>query len=124
MTAKRKAALAALLLLLLFLVGCGQEQAENPDAETYMFTDSAGRTVALPKKIERIAPSGAVAQMALFAIAPDQLVGISGKWKDTALPYLSAEQRRLPVLGQFYGMNNFNKEEVLSAAPHVIIDVC
>lgn len=123
MTAKRKAALAALLLLLLFLVGCAQEQAENRAAETYMFTDSAGRTVALPKKIERIAPSGGVAQMALFAIAPDQLVGISGKWKDAALPYLSEEQRRLPVLGQFYGMKNFNKEEVLAAAPQVIIDV-
>ena len=31
-------------------------------------------------------PLGGLAQMALFAIAPDKLVGVSGQWKDTALP--------------------------------------
>ena len=75
---KRNALLTVLFLLLILLVGCGQEEKENPVAETYTFTDSAGRTVELPKQIDRIAPSGGLAQMALFAIAPDKLVGISG----------------------------------------------
>ena len=78
--------LTALFLLLLLLVGCGQEAAENPVSETYLFTASVGRTVEIPKRIDRIAPSGGLAQMALFAIAPDKLVGVSGQWKDTALP--------------------------------------
>ena len=80
--------LTALFLLLLLLVGCGQEAAENPVSETYLFTASVGRTVEIPKRIDRIAPSGGggLAPMALFAIAPDKLVGVSGQWKDTALP--------------------------------------
>ena len=78
--------LTALFLLLLLLVGCGQEAAENPVSETYLFTASVGRTVEIPKRIDRIASSGGVAQMALFAIAPDKLVGVSGQWKNTALP--------------------------------------
>lgn len=120
---KRFSLLAVCLLLLALLVGCGQEKTENPPAETYTFTDSAGRTVELPKQIDRIAPSGGLAQMALFAIAPDKLVGVSGQWKDAALPYVGDQYRDLPVLGQFYGMKNFNKEAVLSANPQVIIDV-
>ena len=120
---KRNALLTVLFLLLILLVGCGQEEKENPVAATYTFTDSAGRTVELPKQIDRIAPSGGLAQMALFAIAPDKLVGISGQWKDAALPYVGDQYRDLPVLGQFYGMKNFNKEAVLSVNPQVIIDV-
>ena len=120
---KRIVLLTVLLLLLLLLVGCGQQAAENPPAETYSFTDSAGRTVEIPKQIDRIAPSGGLAQMALFAIAPDKLVGVSGQWKDTALPYVGDQYRDLPILGQFYGMKNFNKEAVLSVNPQVIIDV-
>ena len=50
--------LTALFLLLLLLVGCGQEAAENPVSETYLFTASVGRTVEIPKRIDRIAPSG------------------------------------------------------------------
>lgn len=120
---KRFVLLTVLLLLLLLLVGCGQQAAENPPAETCSFTDSAGRTVEIPKQIDRIAPSGGLAQMALFAIAPDKLVGVSGQWKDTALPYVGDQYCDLPILGQFYGMKNFNKEAVLSVNPQVIIDV-
>ena len=120
---KRNALLTVLFLLLILLVGCGQEEKANPVAATYTFTDSAGRTVELPKQIDRIAPSGGLAQMALFAIAPDKLVGVSGQWKDTTLPYVGNQYRDLPILGQFYGMKNFNKEAVLSANPQVIIDV-
>lgn len=120
---KRNPLLIVLLLLLVLLVGCGQETKENSASETYLFTDSAGRTVELPKQIDRIAPSGGLAQMALFAIAPDKLVGVSGQWKDTVLPYVGDQYGDLPILGQFYGMKNFNKEAVLSVNPQVIIDV-
>ena len=120
---KRNSLLIVLLLLLVLLVGCGQETKENSASETYLFTDSAGRTVELPKQIDRIAPSGGLAQMALFAIASDKLVGVSGQWKDSVLPYVGDQYRDLPILGQFYGMKNFNKEAVLSVNPQVIIDV-
>ena len=46
-------------------------------ADTVAFTDSAGRTVQLPANIERIAPSGPVAQMVLMSIAPERFVGLA-----------------------------------------------
>ena len=112
--------LAVLFLLTCILAGCGAQEAEK---DTYPFTDSAGRTVEVPKHIERIAPSGGLAQVALFALAPDALVGVAGKWKDTALPYVGAQYADLPVFGQVYGMKNLNKEAILAAAPQIIIDV-
>ena len=120
---KRNMLLTILFLILLVLVGCGQKTKEDLASDTYVFMDSAGCTVELPKQIDRIAPSGGVAQMVLFAIAPDKIVGISSKWKEAALPYLHDEYRNLPIFGQFYGMKNFNKKAVLSAHPQVIIDV-
>ncbi|EFR40714.1 periplasmic binding protein [Selenomonas sp. oral taxon 137 str. F0430] len=121
MPCKKNLFLAVLFLLTCVLVGCSTERQENDD--TYPFTDSAGRTVELPKHIERIAPSGGLAQVALFAVAPDALVGVAGKWKDAALPYIGTKYADLPVFGQFYGMKNLNKEAILSANPQVIIDV-
>lgn len=115
--------IALFLLLSLLVSACGNTAQESTVPETYSFTDSAGRTVELPKTVDRIAPSGGLAQIALFAIAPEKLVGISGKWKDAALPYVGEQYANLPVLGQFYGMKNFNKEAVLAANPQVIIDV-
>lgn len=123
MNRKRTALLVVCALFLFLLAGCGMEAKEDSAAETYAFTDSAGRKVELPKQIDRIAPSGGLAQAALFAIAPDKLVGISTRWKDSALPYVGEKYRELPVFGQFYGMKNFNKEAVLAAKAQVIIDV-
>ncbi len=123
MNRKRTALLVVCALFLFLLAGCGPEAKEDGAAETYAFTDSAGRKVNLPKQIDRIAPSGGLAQAALFAIAPDKLVGISSPWKDSALSYVGEKYSELPVFGQFYGMKNFNKEAVLAANPQVIIDV-
>ena len=77
MPCKKNLFLAVLFLLTCVLVGCSTERQESND--TYSFTDSAGRTVEVPKHIERIAPSGGLAQVALFAVAPDALVGVAGK---------------------------------------------
>ena len=47
--------------------------AAPPESTTYIFTDSAGREVELPRNIERIAPSGPLAQIVLFTLCPDKL---------------------------------------------------
>ena len=62
----------------------GRACRENQDAETVKFTDSAGREVEIPKNIERIAPTGALAQIVLFSVSPDKMVGISTEWSDDA----------------------------------------
>jgi iron complex transport system substrate-binding protein len=92
-------------------------------APTVKFTDSAGRVVDIPAKITRIAASGAMAQIVLFALAPDMLVGVASKWSDAAKPYIDAKYADLPVLGQFYGSGDLNLEEIAAQAPQVIIDV-
>ena len=95
-----------------------QETAER------VFTDSVGREVTLPGNIDRIAVSGPLAQMVLFSLAPDELVGIATEWDKTAAEYLDTEYYNLPVLGQLYGgKGELNLEELLKADPQVVIDV-
>jgi iron complex transport system substrate-binding protein len=91
--------------------------------ETYLFADSAGRKVEIPKNVERIAPSGQLAQMVLFALAPDKLVGLSNKWSQDAGIYMDAKYLKLPVFGQFYGSANLNMEALAAAKPQLIIDI-
>lgn len=98
-------------------------KASTPNIETVTFTDSAGREVEVPKEITRIAPSGTMAQIVTFALAPDELVGISGKWATDANLILDQKYLDLPVFGQFYGSGDLNMEAIAAANPQVIIDI-
>ena len=92
--------------------------------ETFLFTDSVGRTVELPTNIERVAISGPLAQIVVFALCPDKLVGIASKWDKTAEKYLSTEYYNLPELGQLYGgKGELNLETLLASGAQVVIDV-
>ena len=64
-----------------------------------------------------------MAQIVVFALAPDALVGVASKWTDDAANYLDAKYYELPVLGQFYGSGDLNLEEIAARDPQVIIDV-
>lgn len=91
--------------------------------ETVMFTDSVGREVEVPAEITRVAASGALAQIVLFALAPDMLVGTASEWSASAESYIDAKYYELPVIGQFYGQDDLNLEEIARIAPQIIIDV-
>ncbi|MFA9463930.1 MAG: ABC transporter substrate-binding protein [Velocimicrobium sp.] len=99
-----------------------EPEAEN-DSTTKTFTDSAGREVEIPTDITRIACSGSLAQIVLFALAPQMLVGLSGEWDPSAEQYINADYYNLSVLGQFYGKGDLNLEEVVKVDPQIIIDV-
>lgn len=122
--------LAAVMTLGL-LVGCSQQAANTEStatptavsSETREFVDSAGRKVQIPVQIDRIAPSGSLAQIMLFALCPDKLVGLSGKWSADASGYLAEKYLKLPVFGQFYGTSDLNKEALAAANPQLIIDI-
>lgn len=120
------AVLLTVCLLFTMVAGCGNHT-ETPQEETQpqiiTFTDSAGRNVELPATIERIAPSGQLAQIVLFAIAPDMFVGITNKWSASAEKFLDTQYYNLPILGQFYGAENLNLEEIAKVNPQVIIDI-
>lgn len=93
-------------------------------AAMVIFTDSAGRQVEVPKNITKIAVSGPLAQIVLFSISPDMLVGIATEWDATAAKYFDSKYYNMPVLGQLYGgKGEMNLEELLDADPDVVIDV-
>lgn len=86
--------------------------------------DSSGRTVELPEKMERIVPAGNPAQMVIYSIAPDKLVGWSGMPSENELAYMDVKFATLPEFGTFYGKKaNMNLEEIIKAEPDLIIDV-
>lgn len=127
---KRLLALVLALVMSLSLFACGQKQ--QPDAadegtqteSTRVFTDSCGREVTVPADIRKIAVSGPLAQMVVFAIAPDKMVGVANAWDESAKTYFDAKYLDLPLLGQLYGgKGELNLETLLAAAPDVVIDV-
>ena len=101
------------------------QAAEEETAPTTMqFTDSAGRTVELPADITKVAVSGPLAQIVLFALCPDKLVGVASKWDATAEQYLATEYYNLPELGQLYGgKGELNLETLLASGAQVVIDI-
>lgn len=124
----RKKKLFAVMLVVCLMIsviaGCSKSNEQTAKSESSVtFTDSAKRQVKLPTKITKIAASGSLAQIVLFALAPDMLVGISDKWSAEAKKYLDPKYANLPVVGQFYGGKNLNIEEIAKLSPQVVIDV-
>ena len=128
--AKRLLVLLLVLVMSVSLFACGQKQ--QPDAAdegtqtetTRVFTDSCGREVKVPTDIQKVAVSGPLAQMVVFAIAPDKMVGVANAWDESAKAYFDAKYLELPLLGQLYGgKGELNLETLLAAAPDVVIDV-
>ena len=121
---KKLLSLLLALAMLSSLAGCGARTAAPAAPETRIFTDSVGRTVELPAEIAKVAVSGTMAQIVLFALVPDKLVGIASKWDETAAQYLDARYYDLPVLGQLYGgKGELNLETLLASGAQVVIDV-
>lgn len=109
--------IAMALLVALPLTACAQPAAR-------VFTDSTGREVTVDQEIERIAVTGQLGQIVVFAIAPDKFVGIPGAWDPAAKEFLDEKYYNLPVMGQLYGGKGaLNLEELLVAAPQVVIDI-
>ena len=136
---KKPLSLLLALTLVLSLCACGggaadtpaptqsapaQTESAAPAAETRTFTDSVGRTVTLPARIDKVAVTGPLAQIVLFALCPDKLVGIANAWDVSAEEYLDTEYYSLPLLGQLYGgQGELNLETLLASGAQVVIDV-
>ena len=98
--------------------------AQTAPPTTRTFTDSVGRTVAVPCTIDKVAVSGPLAQIVLFALCPDKLAGIASKWDETAEQFFDRKYYDLPVLGQLYGgKGELNLETLLNSGAQVVIDV-
>ncbi len=129
---QRLLALLLALLMTLSLAACGgqantpaeDDNAADTPAETRVFTDSTGREVTVPAQIDKVAVSGPLAQIVLFALCPDKLVGVANEWDESAQQYLDEKYYNLPLLGQLYGgKGELNLETLLSSGAQVVIDV-
>lgn len=113
------------LLLTLLLSSCAQNQTSSTTSEdSRIFIDSVGRSVKIPSKINSVAPSGPLAQIVLYTIAPNKLEGLSNDFSEEAKKYIDEKYWSLPKFGQFYGKNaSLNMEALVAASPDVIIDI-
>ena len=111
------------LILSVLLCGCGQAETTSA-AETREFTDSTGRTVALPATITKIAITGPLSQIYILPLAGDMLVGVSTAYAEDAQAYLPAYIYEKTEIGQLYGgKGEMDLEALLAAAPDVVIDI-
>lgn len=85
------------------------------------FTDSAGRTLEIPEKIDRVVPSGPIAQMTLMTFAPQKVVALSNRESQKA--HLSPADRQKKVVGQLYGSASLNLEELAVINPQLFVDI-
>ena len=66
-------------------------------------TDSAGRQVAVPDRIERVFAAGPPASILLYILAPDRMIGWPRAPHPEELPYIAPEYRDLPEVGWLTG---------------------
>lgn len=126
-----KLASVALCMMLTFaLAACGGGAIGSSSAsagnlsETYIFTDSTGREVELPRNIERVASGGPLANIMIYGVKPEVLVGWSSSPSDATKKFIEEEYWDLPEYGKFYGnADDFNREALMASDPQVIIDV-
>lgn len=115
------------LVLFLFLAvrACwAAPSAERSDGGLVDFEDSLGRVVQVPAKIGKVAVTGPLAQIALFAICPDDLAGVARDWDEESKPFIARKYLELPKLGQLYGgKGELNLESLLAAGVDVVVDV-
>ena len=124
MKVKKWLAMLLAVVMVLSLAACGAQSNPQTDDTTRVFTDSVGREVEVPAQIDKVALSGPMAQIVLFALCPDKLVGVSNAWSTEAEQYLDEKYFTMPEIGQLYGgKGELNPETLLQSGAQIVIDV-
>ena len=86
-------------------------------------TDSAGRSVEVPDRIERVFAAGPPASILLYMLAPEKMTGWPNAPKPEERPFIAEPYRDLPALGRLTGRGGTaNLEVVLKVKPDLILD--
>ena len=94
-----------------------------PAADTRTATDSAGRRVEVPARVERVYAAGGPATIFLYTLAPAKMLGWTRAPGPEERAFVPARYAELPTLGRLTGRGNTaNVEVVLAARPDLIFD--
>src|SRR5690606_28385325 len=80
---------------------------------TQTFTDSAGREVTLPDRVQRVFAAGGPAAVVLYVMRPDAMIGWPRAIRPEEAPYLLPQVRDLPELGMLSGRGDTANVEVV-----------
>jgi iron complex transport system substrate-binding protein len=86
-------------------------------------TDSAGRKVTVPDRIERVFAAGPPAMVLLYVLAPDRMIGWPRAPHPEEMAYIAPEYRDLPEVGWLTGRGDtVNLEVLLQSKPDLVFD--
>ena len=86
-------------------------------------TDSAGRQVEVPARVERVYAAGPPAAIFLYTLAPDKMLGWTRPLSAEERPFIPSRYADLPTLGRLTGRaNTASVEAVLASRPDLIFD--
>ncbi|WP_099866839.1 iron ABC transporter substrate-binding protein [Pararhizobium haloflavum] len=92
-------------------------------ASARQIVDSAGRTIDIPDRIDRVYAAGPPAMVLLYALKPEAMVGWPRRPYPEELPFIAEPYRDLPETGRLTGRGGeANLEVVLGIAPDLILD--
>jgi iron complex transport system substrate-binding protein len=86
-------------------------------------TDSAGRTVEIPDRVDRVFAAGPPASVLVYILKPEALTGWPRALRDEERDYIAQPYRDIPETGRLTGRGgDANLERVLEIRPDLIID--
>jgi iron complex transport system substrate-binding protein len=92
-------------------------------AKARTVTDSSGRTVEIPDRVQRVFAAGPPASTLLAILAPDTMTGWVRAPRPAEKPFLPPAVRDLPETGRLTGRGDtVNFEVLLAARPDLILD--
>lgn len=112
------ALLIASVMLLAVLLPAGLAGAEK--AAERQITDMAGRTMTVPQQIDSVFPTGPVAAIYVYTLAPEKLAGWNYPLNADEKAYIPEQYHALPSFGVGSAVNY---EAVIAAAPTIALSV-
>src|SRR5580704_2501317 len=107
-----------------FLAGLSAALLAPRGARAATITDSAGRSVPAPGRVERVFPAGPPAAIMLYTLAPELLIGWPRANSPAEREFLLPDVGARAEVGRITGRGNTaNVEAVLLAKPDLILDI-
>lgn len=119
------AALLVLLCTTVLYCGCTGTSSQPVQTEktTKTITDMTGRTLEVPQEINRVLTTVPMTTIAVYALAPEKLIGVNlDPNKVGGKVYMPEEYRALPNVGGWFGKQTGNYELFISMNPEIIIE--